>query len=86
MGWANLVFGDGVIDTQDAVYKKLVLWWDMNHDGVSQPTELLTLSSQGLTSIRLDYKTVGRQAQYGNSSAINLRSTALVDAGHTMYF
>lgn len=32
--------GDGIIDKNDAVFSKLRVWQDLNHDGVSQPGEL----------------------------------------------
>jgi hypothetical protein len=58
--------GDGVIDNRDAIWPKLVVWIDSNHDGISQPNELHSLDSLGIHSIDLVYKTVGRTDQYGN--------------------
>jgi hypothetical protein len=40
---------DGVIDTEDAVYGRLRVWIDANHDGIAQQDELHTLNSLGIT-------------------------------------
>ncbi len=57
---------DGVIDDSDAVFASLRLWRDGNHDGVSQPSELHTLSEINLVSIGLDYKESKRVDEFGN--------------------
>jgi len=47
---------DGVIDGQDPVYRHLLLWTDKNHNGISEPDELVPLWQSGISAIRLDYK------------------------------
>lgn len=57
---------DGTIDARDAVYHKLLLWKDDNHDGVSQASELQKASAAGLTAIETRYRESKRQDEFGN--------------------
>ena len=57
--------GNGRIDVQDAVFSQLRLWRDVNHNGISESSELLPLS--GLPSaIDVGYKVSKRTDQHGN--------------------
>jgi hypothetical protein len=69
---------DGVIDRRDAVFLKLLLWRDANHDGVSQTTELSLLLESAIRSIDLDYIESPEVDDFGNW--LRYQSTATVCA------
>jgi hypothetical protein len=57
---------DGWIDSRDEVFTMLRLWRDANHDGISQPDELLTMLDSDIARIALDVTESRRRDQYGN--------------------
>lgn len=73
---------DGKISNSDAVFGTLRLWRDLNHDGVSQPEELMSLQGGGVTSIGLNYKESRRTDQYGN--AFRFRAKVYGDGDSTV--
>jgi hypothetical protein len=58
--------GNGRIDPGDAVYSSLLLWIDRNHNGISEPDELLTLPEAGVFAIDLTYVEDDLTDQFGN--------------------
>ena len=46
--------GDGVIDSGDTAFGNLLVWQDLDHDGVSGGGELKSLADHGITEIRLN--------------------------------
>jgi hypothetical protein len=58
--------GDGVINSNDAIYNSLRLWQDSNHNGISEPNELHTLSEMDIAVLHLDYKESKKTDEHGN--------------------
>lgn len=63
---ANGGNNDGQIDQRDSVFANLRLWRDTNHNGVSEPDELHTLSALNVATLDLAYKTSKKTDDNGN--------------------
>ena len=74
---------DGIIDSQDAVFKKLLIWRDKNHDGTSQPGELQTLAASDIASLSLFYKRTGtaNKPDTVKGNELRLRATYKTKSG-----
>lgn len=58
--------GSGAIDSRDAVWSRLLLWTDRNHDGFSSASELQQITSSPVTMVSTDDQAIGRRDQWGN--------------------
>jgi hypothetical protein len=67
---------DGQIDSSDAIYNRLRLWLDRNHNGLSERDELLSLKAGRVLVVYTDYRESRRVDQHGN--AYRFIGTALV--------
>jgi len=82
---------DGLIDKRDAHYRKLLLWIDQNHNGLSEEEEIWRLAHAGNTLINLDYAMEVVKDDYGNllvyfSNAIRKERGKSVDIQTTDVF
>lgn len=57
---------DGKINNNDAVFSRLRLWQDRNHNGISEPEELSRLPALDVAAIFLDYRESRRTDEHGN--------------------
>jgi hypothetical protein len=67
---------DGYISPVDTIWPELRLWLDDNHNGLSEPDELLTLDQAGVLSLEYDYRLMWRVDRFGN--LFRARSRALI--------
>jgi hypothetical protein len=63
---ANGGNADRRITSADAVFNSLRLWQDVNHNGISEPDELKTLTALDVTGIDLKYHVERKKDKYGN--------------------
>lgn len=57
---------DRRIDSTDAIWSRLLLWRDRNHDGHTQPDEIGPVDGSGIVAISLDEHWTGRRDASGN--------------------
>jgi len=58
---------DGVITAADAIFHRLLLWTDLNHNGLSEENEIVSLANLKITEIDLREVVIGRNDDHGNS-------------------
>lgn len=80
---ANGGNGDGLVDSRDAIFERLRMWQDKNHNGISEPDELHTLGSLNVLALELDFKESKRVDEYGNEFKYRakVRNTTKGDVG-----
>jgi hypothetical protein len=78
---------DRIIDVNDGIFARLRLWQDRNHNGISEPAELLSLPEGGVRALSLDYSTSNRTDEYGNNFryGANVQSEKGARVGPLMY-
>jgi hypothetical protein len=67
--WDTVAAGgnnDRYIDNQDAVYSRLRLWVDEDHNGLSRPSELRSLLDAAVYRFDLRYHESRRRDEFGN--------------------
>lgn len=57
---------DRLITQADAIFNSLRLWQDINHNGISEPSELFSLPQSNLKTVELEYRSSKRTDEYGN--------------------
>lgn len=76
---------NGWIDSGDAVYRHLVLWFDENHNGVSERNELRPLAALGVLAIEVEPYALGKEHdEHGNYARYLGRAIVRRDGGHVV--
>jgi hypothetical protein len=75
---------DRVIDAQDAIFAKLLLWRDVNHNGVSEPEELQPVTTSSLVAISKEYRLSKRRDRHGNEFRQKGKAWFMTDDGNRM--
>jgi hypothetical protein len=57
---------DGRLDIRDPVFSVLLLWRDLNHNGISEPSELTRVVDEGIVAISTDYRIGKKVDRFGN--------------------
>jgi hypothetical protein len=59
-------YAEGRINSRDAIFSRLLLWRDRNHNGISEPEELTRVADSEVEWIGTDYSTKKRVDRFGN--------------------
>jgi hypothetical protein len=74
---------DGQISHKDAVWPRLRLWVDRNHDAVSQAGEISVLPSHRIVALNLAYTEGDTYDEHGNELYLMSSYVVRVHGGHT---
>lgn len=74
--------GNGVLDPGDSVWSRLLLWHDVDHNGLSAGGELSGLSQAGVTRLDRDYKLSYKRDRAGNLFRFKGRAWATNQSGN----
>ncbi|MCW5959764.1 MAG: hypothetical protein KIS76_06340 [Pyrinomonadaceae bacterium] len=58
--------GDNDINSQDSIFSNLRLWQDINHNGISEASELFTLPALNIVKLELKFKKSKKTDPFGN--------------------
>jgi hypothetical protein len=58
--------GDGVVDSDDPMFRRLAVWKDVDRNGVSAAGELLPLARVGIKGLSLSFEESRRKDRWGN--------------------
>lgn len=58
--------GDGYLSSIDGVWESLQLWFDEDHDGLTDPGELVPVPATELYAVDLEYRTSRRRDRHDN--------------------
>ncbi|HEX8407452.1 MAG TPA: hypothetical protein VF883_01205 [Thermoanaerobaculia bacterium] len=72
--------GDGLVSALDRDWPSLLVWTDLNHDGISQRTEIQKARESALSSITTTCHWTGRRDRHGN--LFRYQGTAIVGGHH----
>ena len=57
---------DGRLDASDPIFERLLLWRDLNHNGISEAGELTRAVDEGIVAIGTDYRVSRKTDRFGN--------------------
>lgn len=72
---------DGRLTAEEPGFRELCVWVDTNHDGLSDPGEVLSLAQAGVVELSYDYHESRRRDAYGNQFRYQSTAKLLNPAG-----